>query len=38
MYLTWDIIVNKHKGKILLDSQEGKGSTFTFIIPAKSVK
>lgn len=38
MYLTWDIIVNKHKGKILLDTHEGKGSTFTFIIPAKSVK
>ena len=38
MYLTWDIIVNKHKGQILLDSQEGEGSTFTFIIPAKSVK
>jgi len=38
MYLTWDIIVNKHKGKILLDTKEGTGSTFTFIIPAKSVK
>lgn len=38
MYLTWDIIVNKHKGKILLDTHKGKGSTFTFIIPAKSVK
>lgn len=30
------MIVNSHKGEILLDSQEGKGSCFTAMIPAAS--
>ena len=35
MNITWDIIVNKHHGKILVDSVLGEGTTFTLVIPQK---
>lgn len=35
MMITHDIIVNAHHGKINIDSVEGEGTTFTFIIPTK---
>lgn len=38
MQITWDIIINKHRGSIRVISQEGVGSTFVFSIPAKIVK
>lgn len=38
MQITWDIIINKHKGSIRVTSQEGVGSTFVFSIPARIVK
>lgn len=31
------IITEEHKGQILLDTEEGKGTTFTFVIPVKAV-
>ena len=37
MSITRDIIENKHAGKIAFTSTEGKGTTFTFIIPLKEV-
>ncbi len=33
MSITNDIITKNHKGKILVDTAPGEGSTFTFIIP-----
>lgn len=33
MSITNDIITKKHKGKILVDTIPGEGTTFTFIIP-----
>ena len=33
MSITYDIITNKHSGKILVDTAPGEGSTFTFVIP-----
>ncbi|MCG8569762.1 MAG: ATP-binding protein [Spirochaetes bacterium] len=33
--ISYDIIVNKHKGELLVDSQLGKGTTFTIKIPIK---
>lgn len=38
MLITWEIIVNKHKGAIVVESQEGVGTSFTFCIPAIVVK
>lgn len=35
MSITRDIIENKHGGKISFTSTEGRGTTFTFIIPVK---
>lgn len=37
MQITHDIIVNNHGGEITFDSEEGKGTTFTFIIPCDKV-
>lgn len=37
MNITYDIIVNKHHGEILVDTQLGKGTTFTFRIPVKCI-
>lgn len=34
--ISYDIIVNKHNGKILVDSTAGKGATFTIILPIKT--
>ncbi|MBN1556409.1 MAG: response regulator [Phycisphaerae bacterium] len=31
--LSYDIVVNKHKGKLLVDTHEGQGTTFTIRIP-----
>lgn len=31
--LSYDIIVNKHKGQLLVDSEPGKGTTFTIKLP-----
>jgi signal transduction histidine kinase len=31
-----DIIVNKHKGEILVDSQVGRGTKFTIKLPINS--
>ena len=36
MQITHDIIVNAHKGEIQLDTAEGEGTTFTFLIPVVS--
>ena len=33
MSITNDIITKKHKGKILVDTTPGEGTTFTFVIP-----
>lgn len=33
-----DIITKNHEGQINVESEEGKGSTLTFIIPVKTVK
>lgn len=38
MSITHNIIVNEHKGELLVDSQEGVGTTFSFVIPVKAVK
>ena len=35
MAITYDIIVNKHHGRIDLDSKEGEYACFTFTIPVK---
>ena len=35
MAITYDIIVNKHHGRIDIDSEEGEYACFTFTIPAK---
>ncbi len=35
MAITRDIIENKHGGKLSFETEEGKGTTFTFTIPAK---
>ena len=35
MAITRDIIENKHQGRLTFDSEEGKGTTFTFTIPLK---
>ncbi len=37
MGITRDIIENKHKGKITFHSEEGKGTSFTFVIPIKKI-
>ena len=33
MQITHDIIVNNHHGEITIDSEEGEGTSFTFLIP-----
>lgn len=33
--LAWDIIVNRHKGKIIVKSETGKGTCFTIKLPKK---
>ncbi len=38
MQITWDIIINKHKGAIRVSSEENVGTCVTFSIPAKAVK
>lgn len=38
MGITRDIIVKNHQGQILVDSKEGVGTTFSFIIPAKIIR
>lgn len=38
MSITNDIITNRHKGEILLESEEGVGTTFTFVIPVKTIR
>ena len=35
--ISYDIIVNKHGGKLTVESQEGSGTQFTLIIPERSV-
>ena len=35
MGITRDIIENKHKGKLTFESEQGKGTCFTFVIPIK---
>ena len=35
MAITRDIIENKHQGRLSFESEEGKGTTFTFTIPVK---
>ena len=35
MAITRDIIENKHQGRVTFESEEGKGTTFTFTIPVK---
>ena len=36
--ISYDIIVNKHKGKLILDSEPGKGTKFTLIFSIKLKK
>jgi len=38
MSITHDIITKNHNGKLLLESEPGVGTSFTFIIPVKIVK
>lgn len=38
MTITHNIIVNKHQGRIDIQSTQGEGTTFIFTIPAKTVK
>lgn len=38
MSITYDIIANRHGGEIQIDSTIGEGTTFTFIVPVKTVK
>jgi signal transduction histidine kinase len=33
--ISHDIIIGKHRGEILLESEEGKGTTFTIKLPRK---
>ncbi len=35
MAITRDIIENKHQGRLSFESEEGKGTTFTFTIPVR---
>ena len=35
MAITRDIIEDKHQGRLTFDSEEGKGTTFTFTIPIR---
>ena len=37
MAITRDIIENKHGGHLSFETEEGKGTTFTFTIPIKKV-
>jgi len=37
MGITRDIIENKHEGKLTFQSEEGKGSSFIFVIPIKKI-
>jgi len=34
--LSYDIIVNKHKGELLVDSTVGEGTTFTIKLPIRT--
>ncbi len=36
--VSYDIIVNKHKGQLLVDSKEGQGTKFTIKLPLAPVK
>ncbi len=36
--ISYDIITNKHNGKIEVNSKEGEGTTFTVILPTSEVK
>lgn len=38
MQITHDIIVRAHQGEINIESKEGEGTTFTFVIPAEIVR
>lgn len=38
MQITHDIIVRAHKGEIIVNSTEGEGTVFTFIIPAETIR
>lgn len=38
MQITHDIIVRAHKGEINIETKEGEGTTFTFIIPAEIIR
>lgn len=37
MQITHNIIVEHHNGEILIDTEEGTGTTFTFVIPYKTI-
>lgn len=36
--ITHNIITSRHNGELIVDSEEGVGTTFTFIIPVKTIK
>jgi len=38
MSITYDIITKNHNGQLLVETEPNVGSTFTFIIPVKTVK